>query len=135
MNKTDEFHALHAAGCFVIPNPWDAGSAKYLEQLGFKALATTSSGHAWSLGRADNHTPLEDALSYFRDVAGAVRIPVSADFEGGFADEPDVVAANVKRAVATGIAGLSIEDSTGNSANPLYDFDLAIARVAPRAWL
>jgi methylisocitrate lyase len=124
-----EFHRLHADGCFVMPNPWDAGSARALEQLGFKALATTSAGFAWTLGRADNGVTIEQALAHLREVADAVALPVNADFEGGFAVDPDEVNANVKRAAATGIAGLSIEDSTGNADHPLHDFDLAVERV------
>jgi len=112
-----------------MPNPWDAGSARALEQLGFKALATTSAGFAWSIGRADNRITRDQALEHLRAVASAVSIPVNADFEGGFAVEPDEVAANVKLAAATGIAGLSIEDSTGDPANPLHEFELAVERV------
>ena len=123
------FQRLHASGCFVMPNPWDAGSARALEQMGFKALATTSAGFAWTLGRADNQTTLSQALEHLRDIAAAVKVPVNADFEGGFAVDPQQVAENVKLAAGTGIAGLSIEDSTGNPANPLHDFDLAVARV------
>ncbi len=129
MNKAERLHELHQSGCFVIPNPWDAGSAKLLEQLGFKALATTSSGFAWTLGRRDNHVTLDEALAYFRAIANAVDVPVSADFEHGFANDPDGVAANVTKALATGIAGLSIEDSTKDDANPLFEFDLAVKRV------
>jgi 2-methylisocitrate lyase-like PEP mutase family enzyme len=132
MTSTDrvrEFHRLHQSGCFVIPNPWDAGSARLLEQLGFKALATTSSGFAWSMGRPDNGVTLDQALSHFQTLAEAVAIPVSADFEHGFAHEPKQVAANVTAAARTGIAGLSIEDSTGDAANPLYVFELAIERI------
>ena len=128
-DRVDQFHRLHAAGCFVIPNPWDVGTALALEQLGFKALATTSAGYAWSLGWADNRLTLDEALEHLRAVAAAVKLPVNADFEGGFADEPDEVAANVKRATATGIAGLSIEDSTGDAAEPLYELDLAVERI------
>ena len=124
------FHELHASGCFVIPNPWDVGSALTLEQLGFPALATTSAGFAWAIGRADNHVTLEQALGYFRAIAEAVAVPVSADFEGGFAIEPADVAANVTLAARTGIAGLSIEDSTHDSDSPLFDFTLAVERVA-----
>jgi len=124
------FHELHASGCFVIPNPWDVGSAVTLEHLGFRALATTSAGFAWAIGRADNHVTLEQALGYFRAIAGAVAVPVSADFEGGFAVEPSDVAANVTLAAHTGIAGLSIEDSTHASDRPLFDFTLAVERVA-----
>ncbi len=123
------FHRLHASGCFVMPNPWDAGSARALEQMGFKALATTSAGFAWTLGCADNRITLEQALEHLREIVAAVNVPVNADFEGGFAVDPQHVAANVKLAAATGIAGLSIEDSTGDVASPLYDFDLAVERV------
>lgn len=112
-----------------MPNPWDAGSARALEQMGFKALATTSAGFAWTLGRADTRITLDQALEHLRDIVAAVTVPVNADFEGGFAADPQHVAANVKLAAATGIAGLSIEDSTGDEASPLYDFDLAVARV------
>ncbi len=128
-DRVDSFRRLHAAGCFVMPNPWDAGSALALEQLGFKALATTSAGFAWTLGLANHQLRLGQALEHLRAVAGAVRLPVNADFEGGFADEPEQVGANVKLAVATGIAGLSIEDSTGDTAEPLYEFDLAVERI------
>lgn len=123
------FQRLHESGCFVIPNPWDAGSARLLEHLGFRALATTSSGFAWSLGKADNHITLQDALSHLRAVTQAVEIPVNADFEGGFAIEPDKVAANVTAATATGVAGLSIEDSSGNASSPLFDFALSVERI------
>lgn len=127
--KRETFRRLHQAGCFVIPNPWDVGSAVYLARLGFKALATTSSGFAWSRGRADNGISIEQALRHFEDVAGSVDIPINGDFEGGFAAEPAQVGANVRRAVATGIAGISIEDSTGEAARPLFDFALAVERV------
>ena len=113
-----------------MPNPWDIGSARLLVHLGFPALATTSSGFAWSIGRRDNHVPLDETLAHYRAIAAAVEVPVNADFEGGFAVEPDDVAANVTAAVATGIAGLSIEDSTGDKDNPLFDFELAVRRVA-----
>jgi 2-methylisocitrate lyase-like PEP mutase family enzyme len=128
-DRIETFHRLHASGCFVMPNPWDAGSARALEQLGFKALATTSAGFAWSVGRADNQITRDQALEHLRAVASAVNIPVNADFEGGFAVEPDEVAANVRLAATTGIAGLSIEDSTGDPANPLHAFELAVERV------
>ena len=123
------FHQLHQSGCFVIPNPWDAGSARLLVKLGFPALATTSAGFAWSRGRPDNHVSLEEALDHFRAVTRSVDVPVSADFEGGFATAPDAVAANVAAATATGIAGLSIEDSTGDLGRPLFDFSLAVERI------
>jgi 2-methylisocitrate lyase-like PEP mutase family enzyme len=129
MSRVEVFRRLHEASCFVMPNPWDVGSAVALEQLGFKALATTSAGHAWTLARPDNGVRLEEALEHLRQVAGAVGVPVNADFEGGFADDPEQVAANVELAAATGIAGLSIEDSTGNADEPLYELDLAVERV------
>jgi 2-methylisocitrate lyase-like PEP mutase family enzyme len=112
-----------------MPNPWDVGTARALERLNFPALATTSAGYAWTLGRADNQLRLDQALEHLRAVAGAVSVPVNADFEGGFADEPEQVATNVKLAAATGISGLSIEDSTGDPAEPLYPFDTAVERV------
>lgn len=126
---TDRFRLLHQSGCFVIPNPWDIGSARVLERLGFPALATTSAGLAWTLGRRDNHITLDQALAHLRAMSAAVNVPVNADFEGGFAVKPADVAANVARAVTTGIAGLSIEDSTGDAANPLFDFDLSVERI------
>ena len=128
-DRTRVFRQLHESGCFVIPNPWDAGSARVLAQLGFQALATTSSGHAWSLGRADNHVSLEETLAHLRAITRAVEIPVNADFEGAFATGPEAVAANVTAAISTGIAGLSIEDSTGNAASPLFDFARSVERV------
>jgi 2-methylisocitrate lyase-like PEP mutase family enzyme len=123
------FQRLHSSGCFVMPNPWDAGSARALEQLGFKAIATTSAGFAWTLGRADTQARLEETLEHLRVVVDAVEIPVNADFEGGFAVDPEQVNRNVSLAAATGIAGLSIEDSTGDDADPLHDFELAVERV------
>ena len=128
-NRQRVFRHLHEAGCFVIPNPYDLGSARVLVQLGFKALATTSSGLAWTLGRSDNGVSLDDALAHMRLIAAGVDVPVNADFEGGFAVEPDRVAINVKSATATGVAGLSIEDSTGNASQPLFDFSLAVDRI------
>ena len=128
-DRRREFRRLHHTGCFVLPNPWDLGSARLLAGLGFPALATTSAGFAWSLGRADNHITLDQALDHLRAMVGGVDLPVNADFEGGFAVEPAAVGANVLRATATGVAGLSIEDSTGDPFQPLYDFDLAVARV------
>ena len=128
-DRVEVFRRLHAAGCFVMPNPWDIGTAVALQQLGFQALATTSAGSAWSSGRADNHLPLAETLEHLRVIAASVDLPVNADFEGGFADDPDQVATNVKLAAATGIAGLSIEDSTRDATDPLYAFDLAVERV------
>jgi 2-methylisocitrate lyase-like PEP mutase family enzyme len=129
-DRIAEFHRLHSSGCFVMPNPWDVGSARALEQLGFKALATTSAGMAWSLGRADTQITRDQALDHLRVIAGAVTVPVNADFEGGYAVHPDHVAENVKMAADTGIAGISIEDASGDPARPLYEFELAVERVA-----
>ncbi|MGQ0561105.1 MAG: isocitrate lyase/PEP mutase family protein [Gemmatimonadota bacterium] len=129
MNLTARFRQLHEIGCFVIPNPWDVGSARVLEQLGFPALATTSSGFAWSQGCPDNHVSVDVVLAHFRALVSAVGVPVNGDFEGGFAVEPEAVRANVSLAVLTGIAGISIEDSTGKPADPLHDFELSVQRV------
>jgi 2-methylisocitrate lyase-like PEP mutase family enzyme len=129
-DKRAAFRKLHESGCFVIPNPWDAGSAVLLQSLGFKALASTSAGMAWSMARPDNKVELDDVLAHLRALTAVTDIPLNADFENGFADTPDGVAANVAKAVETGIAGLSVEDSTGNKDAPLYDFDLAVQRVA-----
>ena len=128
-DRYDVFRTLHQSGCFVIPNPWDLGSARMLVHLGFKALATTSSGFAWSVGRRDNHVSLDQALVHLRAIAEGVSVPVNADFEGGFAVEPEGVAANVAAAVTTGVAGLSIEDSTGDASAPLFDFALSVERI------
>jgi 2-methylisocitrate lyase-like PEP mutase family enzyme len=158
--RVEAFHRLHEAGCFVMPNPWDAGSAVALEQMGFKALATTSAGHAWTLARPDSGSAAafaqtgskaaaattsagraqtasrpdqdvrrDESLEHLQQIADAVSIPVNADFENCFADDPAAVATNVKLAVATGVAGLSIEDSTGDPHEPLYPFELAVERV------
>ncbi|HKI93819.1 MAG TPA: isocitrate lyase/phosphoenolpyruvate mutase family protein, partial [Gemmatimonadales bacterium] len=129
MRAADAFRALHQSGCFVMPNPWDLGSAALLGSLGFPALATTSAGHAWSRARADNHLSLDEMLAHFREMAAAVSVPLNADFEGGFAVEPEGVATHVSAAAETGVAGLSIEDSTGDPAKPLHEFDLAVERV------
>jgi methylisocitrate lyase len=123
------FRELHESGCFVIPNPWDLGSARLLAQMGFRALATTSSGFAWTLGRPDNGVSLNEALDHLRAIAHGVEIPVNADFEGGFAIDPAAVEANVATATSTGIAGISIEDSTGIAEAPLFDFALAVDRI------
>jgi 2-methylisocitrate lyase-like PEP mutase family enzyme len=127
--KVEDFHRLHAEGCFLMPNPWDVGSAVALERMRFEALATTSAGHAWTLARPDNGVLRDEALEHLRQLAGAVDVPLNADFEGGFADHPEGVASNVELAVTTGIAGLSIEDSTGDADAPLYPFELAVARI------
>jgi 2-methylisocitrate lyase-like PEP mutase family enzyme len=127
--KRAQFRRLHENGCFVIPNPWDVGSALYLQSMGFKALATTSAGFAWSRGAGDGGVTREAALAHIAELSAAVDVPVNADFEGGFADEPEGVAESVRLCVETGVSGLSIEDFTGNRANPLYNLDLAVARI------
>jgi len=131
LSAIENFRRLHDSGCFVLPNPWDAGSAIYLEHLGFKALATTSAGLAFSKGFADGpaHVTLDLMLDHFREIAAATSLPVNADFQNGYADDPDGVAANVKACIATGVAGLSIEDNSGRNDQPLYDFDLAVQRI------
>jgi 2-methylisocitrate lyase-like PEP mutase family enzyme len=127
--KRAAFTALHAGGCFVMPNPWDVGTALYLQRLGFKALATTSAGFAWSRGAADGAVTREMALAHMAELAAATDVPLNADFEGGFADAPEGVAESVRLCVQTGVSGLSIEDYTGDMAKPLYDFDLAVDRI------
>lgn len=123
------FRQLHAHGCFAIPNPWDVGSARYLAQLGFKALASTSSGRAWSQGVADGGLPLAAVLAYLRELVAATDLPVNADFESGFADTPEGVAQNVRAAIDTGVAGVSIEDASDNPAQPLMDLATAVTRL------
>lgn len=127
--KRSRLRALHESGCFVIPNPWDAGSARMLQALGFQAIATTSSGMAWASGRLDNEVPLDDALAHLAELAGAVDLPLSADFENGHADRPEDVAANVQKALDAGVAGLSIEDMSHAPGHPLYETSLAVERV------
>jgi 2-methylisocitrate lyase-like PEP mutase family enzyme len=127
--KRSQFRRLHESGCFVIPNPWDVGSARYLQGMGFKALASTSAGFAWSRGAADGGVTREAVLAHLAELSAAVDVPVNADFEGGFADAPEGVAESVRLCVETGVSGLSIEDFTGDKAKPLYDFDLAVARI------
>lgn len=127
--RVTEFHRLHAEGCFVMPNPWDTGSARALAAMGFPALATTSAGLAWTLGRPDGHVRLEEALEHLRVIAAAVGVPVNADFEGGYAVAPEEVAAHVAQAAGTGVAGLSIEDSSGDPDEPLFDVDLSVERI------
>jgi 2-methylisocitrate lyase-like PEP mutase family enzyme len=129
-DKRRAFRKLHESGCFVIPNPWDVGSALYLQSLGFKALASTSSGFAWSRGRPDGGISRDQALNHLRDLVTATDLPVNADFERGFALDPAGVAESVRLAVQTGVAGLSIEDSTGNAARPLFSLDEAAARIS-----
>jgi 2-methylisocitrate lyase-like PEP mutase family enzyme len=123
------FRSLHEQACFVLPNPWDIGSARFLQSLGFKALATTSSGYAWSQGRPDNGVPLEAVLEHLRIMVAATDLPVNADFENGFAADAQGVAENVRLAIDTGVAGISIEDSTGDAANPLFSIDVAVERL------
>jgi 2-methylisocitrate lyase-like PEP mutase family enzyme len=127
--KRKTFRKLHEAGCFVIPNPWNVGSARYLQSLGFKALATTSSGYAHSQGYADGALSCDAVLAHFRELAAATDVPLNADFEDSLADDLEGLSQNVTRCVATGVAGLSIEDSPNNGATPLYPFDVAVARV------
>jgi 2-methylisocitrate lyase-like PEP mutase family enzyme len=127
--KRRAFSELHRSGCFVIPNPWDIGSARFLQSLGFKALATTSSGFAWSRGRRDGSISRDVALAHLRELVEATDIPVNADYQSGFGREAADVAQSVRLAVETGIAGISIEDSTDDPARPLYDLDTATARM------
>jgi len=127
--KRADFRALHEQGCFVIPNPWDTGSARFLEGLGFKALATTSSGFAWSRGQADGALSRAQVLDHLRELVAATDLPVNADFENGFAADAQGVAESVRLAIETGVAGLSIEDSTGNAADPLFPIEVAAERM------
>lgn len=138
MIAIERFRALHASGCFLLPNPWDVGTAVYLERLGFQALATTSAGFAFTQGLPDEVSAIscERMLAHVREIAEATSLPVNADFQSGYADDPEGVAANVARCAATGAAGLSIEDATGDAEAPLYDRTLAIERIrAARAAL
>jgi len=128
-DKRRAFRELHLSGCFVIPNPWDAGSARFLQSQGFKALATTSSGFAWSQGRCDGGVSRDRVLAHLRDLVAATDLPVNADFESGFAADARGVGESVRLAVETGVAGLSIEDSTGNAAKPLFDLKSALERI------
>lgn len=128
-DKRQLFHRLHETGCFVIPNPWDIGSARMLQGLGFKALASTSSGFAWSQGRPDNGVSREMALSHLAQLVAATDVPLNADFENGFGADPTGVAQSVRLAVETGVAGLSIEDSTGDAAAPLFTLEEAVERL------
>ena len=125
-DKRRAFAQLHEVGCFAIPNPWDVGSARFLQSLGFKALATTSSGFAWSQGRPDGANSRDMALAHLHDMVAATDLPVNADFENGYALDAAGVAESVRFAVETGVAGLSIEDSTGDASNPLYPLDTAV---------
>ncbi|MGZ5503438.1 MAG: isocitrate lyase/PEP mutase family protein [Chthoniobacterales bacterium] len=124
-----KFRTLHESGCFVLPNPWDIGSAIFLEQAGFNALASTSAGFAFSRGLPDEKLSLDLVLAHLRELAAATSLPVNADFQNGYADEPGDVATNVQRCLTSGVAGLSIEDNTGRSDTPLYEKNLAIERI------
>ena len=128
-DKRATFKTMHESGCFVLPNPFDVGTAKALQHLGFKAVASTSAGFAWTIAKADNRVTLDEVCHHLAAISEAVDIPVNADFEGGFAVKPEDVGANVARAVKTGVAGLSIEDSTGEKERPLYEANLAIERI------
>jgi 2-methylisocitrate lyase-like PEP mutase family enzyme len=128
-DRRTTFRKMHETGCFVLPNPYDVGSARALQQLGFKAIASTSAGYAWTIGKADNRITLDDVCGHLAALCAAVDLPVNADFEGGFAHKPEKVAVNVALAVKTGVAGLSIEDSTGDAAKPLYERSFAIERI------
>ena len=128
-DKRRAFHRLHEQGCFVLPNPWDVGSAKYLQAIGFKALASTSSGFAWSHGHADNRMSRDRILDHLSELEESTDIPINADFESGFAPDAAGVGESVRLAVGTGVAGLSIEDSTGVAKQPLFDEDTAVERM------
>ncbi len=128
-DRRRDFHRLHDAGCFAIPNPWDIGSARFLQGLGFKALATTSSGFAWSRGRPDNGLGRDAVLAHVAELVAASDLPVNADFESGFAVDAVGVGESVRLLLETGVAGLSIEDSTGDAARPLFALDDAVARI------
>src|SRR5256885_5342885 len=127
--RREAFRKLHKSGCFVIPNPWDPGSARYLQHLGFKALATTSAGFAFSRGLADGAVGRDMMLAHIREMVETVDIPVNADFENGYAHDPDELDENVRLCVKTGVAGLSVEDNSGGKKPPLYDVDLAVERL------
>jgi 2-methylisocitrate lyase-like PEP mutase family enzyme len=129
ISVTATFRAMHESGCFVLPNPWDIGTAIYLEHLGFKALATTSAGFAFSRGKSDGAVPRDEMLAHIREIVEATALPVNADFESGYADESEDVATNVRLCIATGVAGLSIEDNTRRTDAPLYEKKLAIKRI------
>lgn len=126
---TAKFRSLHESGCFVLPNPWDIGTAIYLERLGFQALATTSAGFAFARGKPDGGVPRDEMLAHIREIVAATPLPVNADYQAGYADQPGGVAENVKLCLATSVAGLSIEDSTGRTDQPLYDKKLAVERI------
>src|SRR5437762_7655414 len=127
--KRAEFRKLHQSGCFAIPNPWDIGSAKYLQHLGFKAIATTSAGFAFSRGLSEGTVKRDDMLAHIKELIEATDIPVNGDFENGYADDPNWVAENARLCADTGVAGLSIEDAADRKESPLYDVDLAVERI------
>jgi 2-methylisocitrate lyase-like PEP mutase family enzyme len=127
--RREAFRKLHDSRCFVIPNPWDTGSARYLQHLGFRALATTSGGFAFSRGLSDGTVPRDSILNNIAEIVSASDLPVNADFESGYAEDPAGVAASVKLCIDTGVSGLSIEDSTGNPTRPLYEIPVAIERL------
>jgi len=127
--RREIFHALHQSGCFAIPNPWDVGSAKYLQHLGFKAIATTSAGFAFSRGLPDGAVGRDEMLAHIRELVEATDVPVNADFENGYADDPNDVGESVRLCVATGVAGLSIEDAADRKESPVYDVGLAVERI------
>jgi len=129
LSAAPKFRAMHESGCFVIPNPWDIGTAIYLEHLGFEALATTSAGFAFSRGKSDGAVPRDEMLAHIREIVEATALPVNADFLNAFADKPEELTANVKLCVETGVGGLSIEDNSQNPAAPLYEKKLAVERI------
>jgi methylisocitrate lyase len=129
LSAAAKFRAMHESGCFVLPNPWDIGTAIYLEHVGFEALATSSAGFAFSRGKSDGAVPRDEMLAHIREIVGATVLPVNADFLNGFADKPDDIAANVKLCVETGVSGLSVEDNSQNAAAPLYEKTLAVDRI------
>jgi 2-methylisocitrate lyase-like PEP mutase family enzyme len=129
ISVVEKFRTMHESGCFVLPNPWDIGTAIYLEHLGFEALATTSAGFAFSRGKHDGGVPRDEMLAHIREIVEATALPINADFLAGYADEPEGVAVNVRLCVATGVAGLSIEDNTGRTDRPLYEKKLAVERI------
>src|SRR5205085_3807955 len=128
-HKRNELRRLHQSGCFAIPNPWDIGTAKYLQHLGFKAIATTSAGFAFSCGLSDGSVKRDDMIAHIRELVKATDIPVNADFENGYADEPNWCAENARLCAETGVAGLSIEDATDRKEKQIYDVDLAVERI------
>jgi 2-methylisocitrate lyase-like PEP mutase family enzyme len=129
LSAAAKFRAMHESGCFVVPNPWDIGTAIYLEHVGFEALATTSAGFAFSRGKPDGGVLRDEMLAHIREIVGATVLPVNADFLNGFADKPDDVATNVRLCVETGVTGLSVEDNSQNAAAPLYEKKLAVDRI------